>query len=189
MLVWNRTLGCRWWETDNETVGGQWGTSGNVLMNGSSSPMDWVYIHNVRLSKDGKTVREDNSGTVTQQTVNVTGVQAHSSSNVTLELSSLGSPGLQAAATVVTSGVSPSGYNNTWVLTNVGASCASGDANSVCFAVTSDPGAYVSGGSLTWPPNGTRSCIVHFWDIATNNRFVSQKCDQHSSGNGRWAQQ
>lgn len=47
----------------------------------------------------------------------------------------------QPGATVVVSGVSPSGYNGTYVLT-------SGGSGSVSYAKASDPGSYVSGGTI-----------------------------------------
>lgn len=47
----------------------------------------------------------------------------------------------QPRATVVVSGVSPSGYNGTHVLT-------AGGSGSISYAIASDPGAYVSGGTI-----------------------------------------
>ena len=47
----------------------------------------------------------------------------------------------QPGATVVVSGVSPSGYNGTHVLT-------AGGSGSISYAIASDPGTYVSGGTI-----------------------------------------
>lgn len=47
----------------------------------------------------------------------------------------------QPGATVVVSGVSPSGYNGTYVLT-------AGGSGSISYAIASDPGSYVSGGTI-----------------------------------------
>jgi hypothetical protein len=47
----------------------------------------------------------------------------------------------QAGTTVVVSGVSPSGYNGTYVLT-------AGGSGSISYAIASDPGLYVSGGTI-----------------------------------------
>ncbi len=48
----------------------------------------------------------------------------------------------QPGATVVVSGVSPSGYDGTYVLT-------AGGSGSISYAKTPDPGSYVSGGSIS----------------------------------------
>jgi hypothetical protein len=47
----------------------------------------------------------------------------------------------QPGTTVVVSGVSPSGYNGTYVLTT-------GGSGSISYAIASNPGAYVSGGTI-----------------------------------------
>ncbi|HEX8818137.1 MAG TPA: hypothetical protein VF753_21790 [Terriglobales bacterium] len=51
VVVWNRTNGCRWLNTQTGEVGGQWGTLGNI------SIFDRFYIHNSRLSLDGNWVK------------------------------------------------------------------------------------------------------------------------------------
>jgi hypothetical protein len=51
VVVWNRTQGCRWWNTQTGQVGGDWGPSGTVNIS------DRFYLHNSRLSKDGNWVR------------------------------------------------------------------------------------------------------------------------------------
>lgn len=48
----------------------------------------------------------------------------------------------QAGDTVTVSGVNPSGYNGTYVLT-------AGGSGAISYALTSNPGAYVSGGTIT----------------------------------------
>jgi hypothetical protein len=47
VVVWNRTNGCRWYNTKAGTVGGQWGITGSISIS------DTYLIHNVRISKDG----------------------------------------------------------------------------------------------------------------------------------------
>jgi hypothetical protein len=51
VLIWNRTKGCRWYNTQTGEVGGQWGASGTVTI------PDRYFIHNIRLSKDGNWAR------------------------------------------------------------------------------------------------------------------------------------
>jgi len=51
VLIWNRTRGCRWYNTQTGEVGGQWGASGTVNI------PDRYLIHNLRLSKDGNWAR------------------------------------------------------------------------------------------------------------------------------------
>jgi hypothetical protein len=51
VVVWNRTQGCRWLNTQNGQVGGEWGTTGTINLG------DRFYIHNSRLSKDGNWVK------------------------------------------------------------------------------------------------------------------------------------
>ncbi len=51
---------------------------------------------------------------------------------------------LAADATITVSGVSPSGYNGTWQVT-------AASANTVSFALTTNPGSYLSGGAVAWP--------------------------------------
>jgi len=51
VVVWNRSQGCRWLNTQTGQVGGEWGTAGTINLG------DRFYIHNSRLSKDGKWVR------------------------------------------------------------------------------------------------------------------------------------
>lgn len=47
VVVWNRTQGCRWLNTQTGKVGGDWGPAGPINLS------DLFYIHNARLSKDG----------------------------------------------------------------------------------------------------------------------------------------
>lgn len=60
-IVWNRTNGCRVWNTSTGVVTGAWGTTGTI---GTS---DRFTIHNARISGDGNWMRVDiancNSGT------------------------------------------------------------------------------------------------------------------------------
>jgi hypothetical protein len=47
VVVWNRTSGCRVWNTATGAVTGAWGTTGSIPLT------DRFYLHNVRLSKNG----------------------------------------------------------------------------------------------------------------------------------------
>lgn len=47
VIVWNRTNGCRVWNTSTATISGAWGATG------STSLTDEFVLHNVRLSKNG----------------------------------------------------------------------------------------------------------------------------------------
>jgi hypothetical protein len=51
VIVWNRTNGCRVWETDTGAVTGGWGPTGKINIT------DRFYIHNVRLNKAGNAVK------------------------------------------------------------------------------------------------------------------------------------
>lgn len=51
IVVWSRTKGCRWLNTQTGQVGGDWGTTGTINLN------DRFYIHNSRLSKNGGAVK------------------------------------------------------------------------------------------------------------------------------------
>jgi hypothetical protein len=51
VYVFDKTLGCRWLNTTNGQIGGEWGTTGAV--SGDSG----FYIHNARVSRDGQYVR------------------------------------------------------------------------------------------------------------------------------------
>ena len=51
VVVWNRTLGCRWLNTQTGQVGGDWGPAGTINLD------DRFSIHNSRLSKDGNWLR------------------------------------------------------------------------------------------------------------------------------------
>ena len=51
MVVWNRTQGCRWLNTQTGEIGGDWGPAGAINL------PDRFYIHNARLSKDGNWVK------------------------------------------------------------------------------------------------------------------------------------
>jgi len=59
-VVWNRTNGCRWWETDNATIGGAWGPTGTVVLNGGAP--DTFETHNARLSLDGTYLKGASGG-------------------------------------------------------------------------------------------------------------------------------
>jgi len=59
-VVWNRTNGCRWWETDNATIGGAWGPTGSVVLNGGAP--DTFETHNARLSLDGTYLKGASGG-------------------------------------------------------------------------------------------------------------------------------
>jgi hypothetical protein len=51
VVVWNRTQGCRWLNTQTGQVGGDWGPAGTINLT------DRFSIHNARLSKDGNWVK------------------------------------------------------------------------------------------------------------------------------------
>jgi hypothetical protein len=51
VVVWNRSTGCRWLNTQTGQVGGEWGQTGTTNLS------DRFYIHNSRLSKDGNWVK------------------------------------------------------------------------------------------------------------------------------------
>jgi hypothetical protein len=51
VVVWNRAHGCRWMNTQTGQVGGGWGPTGTINVG------DRFFIHNSRLSKDGKWVK------------------------------------------------------------------------------------------------------------------------------------
>jgi len=51
VVVWNRTSGCRWLNTQTGEVGGDWGPGGAINLG------DRFYVHNARLSKDGNWVK------------------------------------------------------------------------------------------------------------------------------------
>lgn len=82
--------------------------------------------------------------TITPQTTtastSITVTGASWSSGVATLIFSTSFP-FQAGATVVVSGISPSGYNGTYVLT-------AGGSGSISYAIASNPGAYVSGGTI-----------------------------------------
>ncbi len=65
VLVWNRTNGCRWYDTQTGAVGGQWGTAGTIGIN------DRYYIHNARLSKDGNWVKIGFQSCIANCTANI----------------------------------------------------------------------------------------------------------------------
>jgi hypothetical protein len=50
VVVWNRTNGCRWFNTQTGQVGGDWGPAGTINL------ADRFYLHGSRLSKDGNWV-------------------------------------------------------------------------------------------------------------------------------------
>lgn len=51
VVVWNRTQGCRWLNTQTGEVGGRWGPTGSIDIS------DRFYVHNSRISKDGNWVK------------------------------------------------------------------------------------------------------------------------------------
>ena len=51
VVVWNRSTGCRWLNTQTGQVGGEWGPAGTINLG------DRFYIHNSRISKDGNWVK------------------------------------------------------------------------------------------------------------------------------------
>ena len=51
VVVWNRSQGCRWLNTQTGQVGGDWGPAGTINLT------DRFSIHNARLSKDGNCVK------------------------------------------------------------------------------------------------------------------------------------
>lgn len=51
VVVWNRSEGCRWLNTQTGQVGGEWGSAGTINLG------DRFYIHNSRISKDGNWVK------------------------------------------------------------------------------------------------------------------------------------
>jgi len=69
IVVWNRTKGCIYYDTATGTVGGQWGSTGTITLNGSSS-IETFKIHNVRISLDGNWVKISRQGCVSGQGAN-----------------------------------------------------------------------------------------------------------------------
>jgi hypothetical protein len=65
VYVFDRTLGCRWLQTDTGQVGGQWGPTGTI-----SFPERFL-MHNARISKDGQFVRISRSTCVGTSTCSV----------------------------------------------------------------------------------------------------------------------
>lgn len=57
VYVYDRTQGCRWYNTQTGEIGGQWGSKGGV------SIPDRFLVHNSRMSKSGKFVYVNRSGT------------------------------------------------------------------------------------------------------------------------------
>jgi hypothetical protein len=53
VIVYDKTLGCRWYNTQTGQIGGQWGTTG------SASTPDFFLIGHARLSRSGDYVRID----------------------------------------------------------------------------------------------------------------------------------
>ena len=51
VIVWNRTNGCRVWNTATGAVTGSWGTTGTISLT------DTFLIHNIRISKSGNAVK------------------------------------------------------------------------------------------------------------------------------------
>ena len=51
VIVWNRTNGCRVWNTSTGAVTGSWGATGTI------SKTDTFYLHNVRMNKNGDWVK------------------------------------------------------------------------------------------------------------------------------------
>jgi hypothetical protein len=51
IVVWSRSKGCRWLNTRNGQVGGDWGPTGTINLS------DRFYVHNSRLSKNGDVVK------------------------------------------------------------------------------------------------------------------------------------
>jgi hypothetical protein len=61
IVVWNRTTGCRWWDTHTQTVGGGWGPTGAIVSNGGAAT-NTFYVHNDRLSQDGNYIKMSTTG-------------------------------------------------------------------------------------------------------------------------------
>ena len=55
-IVYNRTNGCRWYNTQTQQIGGNWGTSG------TATTPDTYTIHSIRISEDGQTAIVSPSG-------------------------------------------------------------------------------------------------------------------------------
>jgi hypothetical protein len=75
--------------------------------------------------------------------ISITGA-SWSSGNATINF--LGALSLPGTAIVTVSGVTPSGYNGTFGINNQ-------TSGSISFALPSNPGAYISGGTITYTPN------------------------------------
>ncbi len=65
IIVWNRTNGCRWYNTQTGKVGGQWGTAGTIGIS------DRYNIHNARLSKDGNWIKIGFQSCISTCTTNI----------------------------------------------------------------------------------------------------------------------
>jgi len=75
-IVYNRTKGCRWYNTQTGQIGGNWGPAGQA------TTTDLYTLHSVRISGDGQTVfLGPASGTNYRHFWNVNGLQVNSAKN------------------------------------------------------------------------------------------------------------
>jgi endonuclease/exonuclease/phosphatase family metal-dependent hydrolase len=60
VMIYKAGVGCRYFNTQTGTIGGDWGTTGSITKQnstGGSSSWSGFYVHNARLSPDGNYVR------------------------------------------------------------------------------------------------------------------------------------